>query len=63
MMRRLVSTRLEDIRDGFEEELEETKAMKKPFRNNERLTDSEDEDDVFNEVPVKIVSFKKFFVH
>lgn len=56
MMRRLVSTRLEDIRDGFEEELQETKSMKKSLQNSERLTDSEDEDDAFNEVPAKIVS-------
>uniref|UniRef100_A0A0R3RGV0 Cap-specific mRNA (nucleoside-2'-O-)-methyltransferase 1 n=1 Tax=Elaeophora elaphi TaxID=1147741 RepID=A0A0R3RGV0_9BILA len=54
MMRRLVSTRLEDIRDGFEEELQETKSMKKPSQSSERLTDSEDEDDAFNEVPAKI---------
>ncbi|EJW73151.1 hypothetical protein WUBG_15943 [Wuchereria bancrofti] len=50
MIRRLVSTRLEDIRDGFEEELQETKPMKKPFQNSEKLTDSEDE----YEVPAKI---------
>lgn len=59
MMRRLVSTRLEDIRDGFEEELQETKAMKRPFESSEKLTDSEDEDDAFNEVPAKRVGFKK----
>nr|CDP93401.1 Bm6757, isoform b [Brugia malayi] len=50
MIRRLVSTRLEDIRDGFEEELQETKPMKKPVQNSEKLTDSEDE----YEVPAKI---------
>ncbi|CAG9537896.1 unnamed protein product [Cercopithifilaria johnstoni] len=54
MMRRLVSTRLEDIRDGFEEELQETKSMKRPFQSSERLTDSEDEDGAFNEVHAKI---------
>ncbi|EJW74561.1 hypothetical protein WUBG_14533 [Wuchereria bancrofti] len=59
MIRRLVSTRLEDIRDGFEEELQETKPMKKPFQNSEKLTDSEDE----YEVPAKIVSFKKIPVY
>ncbi|VBB31059.1 unnamed protein product [Acanthocheilonema viteae] len=53
-MRRLVSSRLEDIRDSFEEELQETKLMKKPFQSSEKWTDSEDEDDVFNEVPAKI---------
>ncbi|MCP9263234.1 hypothetical protein DINM_006572 [Dirofilaria immitis] len=54
MIRRLVSTRLEDIRDGFEEELQETKSMKQSFKRNERLTDSEEEDDTFKEVPAKI---------
>uniref|UniRef100_A0A915PVM5 Cap-specific mRNA (nucleoside-2'-O-)-methyltransferase 1 n=1 Tax=Setaria digitata TaxID=48799 RepID=A0A915PVM5_9BILA len=53
MMRRLVSTRLEDIRDGFEEELQETKPMEKPF-HRKRSTDSEDEDDAFSEIPAKI---------
>ncbi|EFO20090.2 hypothetical protein LOAG_08398 [Loa loa] len=54
MMRQLVSTRLEDIRDGFEEELQETKPMKEPFRSSEKLTDSDDEDDAFSEIPAKI---------
>nr|CDP92402.1 Bm8970 [Brugia malayi] len=55
MIRRLVFTRLEDIRGGFEEELKEMKPMKKPLQNTEKLTDSDDE----YEVPSKIVSFKK----
>lgn len=54
-----MSKRLEDVRDGFKEELQETKPGKRPRTSSDRLTDSEDEDDRLSDVPAKKVFFWK----
>ncbi|VDN94327.1 unnamed protein product [Brugia pahangi] len=54
MIRRLVFTCLEDIRDGFEEELKEMKPMKKPLQNTEKLTDMN------TKFPLKSLALRKF---